>query len=80
MEIRVKPIGSERVVAETWNATIAKKKLTEFIFADFLNKGNTVGDLLGSVGQGTQGSGQGYQPPTQQVNSGQQGTQVSQNL
>ena len=44
------------------------------------NQGATMNELLGSVGQGTQGSGQGYQPPTQQVNSGQQGTQVSQNL
>jgi hypothetical protein len=44
------------------------------------NQGATMNQLLGSVGQGTQGSGQGYQPPTQQVNSGQQGTQVSQNL
>lgn len=47
MEIRVKPIGSERVVAETWNATIAKKKLTEFIFADFLNKGKYSDELQG---------------------------------
>ena len=44
------------------------------------NQGATMNELLGSVGQGTQGSGQGYQPSTQQVNSGQQGTQVSQNL
>ena len=55
-------------------------QVSDVVVPDFLNKGNTVGDLLGSVGQGTQGSGQGYQPPTQQVNSGQQGTQVSQNL
>jgi len=47
LEIRVKPIGSERVVAETWNATIAKKKLTEFIFADFLNKGKYSDELQG---------------------------------
>tara|TARA_B100000963_G_scaffold121882_1_gene106279 strand:+ start:10618 stop:12432 length:1815 start_codon:yes stop_codon:yes gene_type:complete len=47
LEIRVKPIGSERVVAETWNATIAKKKLTEFIFADFLNKAKYSDELEG---------------------------------
>ena len=45
MEIRVKPIGSERVVAETWNATIAKKKLIEFIFADYLDKGKYSNEL-----------------------------------
>ena len=45
MEIRVKPIGSERVVAETWNATIAKKKLIEFIFADYLDKGKYSDEL-----------------------------------
>ena len=44
------------------------------------NEGATMGELLATVGQGTQGSGDGYQPPTQQVNTGQQGTQVSQNL
>tara|TARA_Y100000590_G_scaffold374951_1_gene439555 strand:+ start:42 stop:1049 length:1008 start_codon:yes stop_codon:yes gene_type:complete len=44
------------------------------------NQGATMSELLGSVGQGTQGSGQGYQAPTQQVNTGQGGTQVSQNL
>jgi hypothetical protein len=44
------------------------------------NQGATMGDLLGSVGQGTQGSGQGYQTPTQQVNTGRQGTEVSRNL
>jgi len=36
------------------------------------NEGATMGELLATVGQGTQG--------TQQVNTGQQGTQVSQNL
>ena len=36
------------------------------------NQGATMSELLGSVGQGTQ--------DTQQVNTGQQGTQVSQNL
>jgi len=36
------------------------------------NQGATMGELLATVGQGTQG--------TQQVNTGQQGTQVSQNL
>jgi hypothetical protein len=36
------------------------------------NEGSTMGELLATVGQGTQG--------TQQVNTGQQGTQVSQNL
>ena len=55
-------------------------QVSDVVVPDFLNKGNTVGDLLGSVGQGTQGSGQGYQAPTQQVNTGQGGTQVSQNL
>tara|TARA_B100001287_G_scaffold276614_1_gene288175 strand:+ start:677 stop:2452 length:1776 start_codon:yes stop_codon:yes gene_type:complete len=45
LEIRVKPIGSERVVAETWNATIAKKKLIEFIFADYLDKGKYSNEL-----------------------------------
>ena len=45
MEIRVKPIDSERVVAETWNATIAKKKLIEFIFADYLDKGKYSDEL-----------------------------------
>ena len=44
------------------------------------NQGATMGELLGSVGQGMQGSGDGYVAPTQQVNSGQQGTQVSNNL
>ena len=44
------------------------------------NEGATMGELLATVGQGTQGSGDGYVAPTQQVNSGQQGTQVSQNL
>jgi hypothetical protein len=47
LEIRVKPIGSERVVAETWNATIAKKKLIEFIFADFLDRGKYSDELEG---------------------------------
>ena len=44
------------------------------------NQGATMNELLATVGQGTQGTGQGYVAPTQQVNSGQQGTQVSQNL
>ena len=44
------------------------------------NQGATMNELLATVGQGTQGSGDGYVAPTQQVNSGQQGTQVSQNL
>ena len=39
------------------------------------NQGATVNELLGSIGQGTQGSGQDYQAPTQQVNSGQKGTE-----
>jgi hypothetical protein len=39
------------------------------------NQGATVNQLLGSIGQGTQGSGQDYQAPTQQVNSGQKGTE-----
>ena len=55
-------------------------QVSDVVVPDFLNKGNTVGDLLGSVGQGTQGSGDGYVAPTQQVNTGQGGTQVSQNL
>lgn len=45
MEIRVKPIDSERVVSETWNSTIAKKKLVQFIFADYLNKSDYSTDL-----------------------------------
>ena len=41
------------------------------------NQGATMNELLATVGQGTQGTGDGYVAPTQQVNSGQQGTQVS---
>ena len=41
------------------------------------NQNATMNQLLATVGQGTQGTGQGYVAPTQQVNSGQQGTQVS---
>ena len=44
------------------------------------NQGATMNELLATVGQGTQGTGDGYVAPTQQVNSGQQGTQVSNNL
>jgi len=40
-------------------------------------KGKTVNELLNTLGKGTQGSGQGYQSPTQQVNSGQGGTPIN---
>ena len=59
---------------------IARPVMAQQTAGALTSTGIGIGESLGSVGQGTQGSGQGYQPPTQQVNSGQQGTQVSQNL